>query len=264
MGEDIANDETDNETSNDDFSYVLSWKTPAATPHPPTDLIRRLWQIFVENVNPLTKLVHVPSLQSALEKAIVNIERIPRGFQALMFAIYSMAVLSLTEDECNEILGESRAILLPHYVAATRSALSRANFMSSTSVVVLQALVLHIHSIRDDSEPRAIWNLTGLAIRVADSIGLGIDGALLGLSPFESEIRRRIWWQLRLHDFRAAELCGQAKFRDFKLDETTPKKPANVNDSSLYPMMPHAPIESAKPAEMIWWVFFKSFSPRSG
>lgn len=162
-----------------------------------------------------------------------------------------MAVLSFTENECNQRLGESRAILLPLYVAATKSALSKANFMSSTSIVVLQALVLHIISIRDSAEPRAVWNLTGLAIRVADSIGLGIDGTLLGLSPFENEIRRRIWWQLRLHDFRAAELCGQAKFRDFKLDETTPKKPANVNDSGLHPAMQKAPVESAKPAEMI-------------
>lgn len=251
MGEDTANDETDNEN----FEYLLSWKTYGATSHPPANHIRLLWQTFVENVNPLTKLVHVPSFHSALEKAILDVERIPRGFQALMFAIYSMAVLSLTENECKRDLGESRARLLPLYVTATKSALTKANFMSSTSVVVLQALVLHILSIRDDSEPRAVWNLTGLAIRVADSIGLGIDGTLLGLSPFESEIRRRIWWQLRLHDFRAAELCGQAKFRDFKLDETTPKKPANVNDNVLYPMMQQTPIESAKPSEMIWCMF---------
>ena len=172
-----------------------------------------------------------------------------------MFAIYSMAVLSLTEDECNEILGESRAKLLPHYVAATKAALSRARFMSSTSTVVLQALVLHILSIRDADEPRSVWSLTGLAIRVAEGMGMRLDGTLLGLSPFEAEIRRRIWWQLRMHDFRAAELAGQAKFRDFELDETTPKKPANVNDSDLYPAMPQAAVESTKPTEMTWCVF---------
>jgi hypothetical protein len=49
-------------------------------------------------------------------------------------------------------------------------------------------------------------------------MGMHLDGILLGLSPFETEIRRRIWWQLRMYDFRAAELSGQAKFRDFELD----------------------------------------------
>jgi Fungal specific transcription factor domain len=187
-----------------------------------------------------------------MEKAIANIEHIPRGFEALMFAIYSMAVVSLSEDKCKEMLGESRATLLPHYVAATKAALSRARFMSSTSIVVLQALVLHILSIRDVYEPRAVWSLTGVAIRVAEGMGMRLDGKLMGLSPFESEIRRRIWWQINLHDFRAAELCGQAKFRDFKLDETTPTKPANVNDSDLYPVMPRAPVESTRPTEMVW------------
>ena len=169
-----------------------------------------------------------------------------------MFAIYSMAVLSLTEDECKETTGETRAILLPYYVAATKAALSCANFMSSTSIVVLQALVLHILSIRDACDSRAVWSLTGVAIRVAEGMGLRLDGTLLGLSPFETEIRRRIWWQLRMHDFRAAELSGQAKFRDFELDETTPKKPANIDDSDLYPAMPQAAAESTKPTDMVW------------
>jgi len=249
----LANDASDGGTSNDDFAYILSCKmSNTASLHPPAELIHQLWQTFIDNVNPLTKLVHVPSLQPAIKKAIVNIEHIPRGFEALMFAIYSMAVLSLTENDCKEILGETRAILLHRYVSATKAALSRARFMSSTSIVVLQALVLHIFSIRDVYEPRAVWGLTGVAIRVAEGMGMRLDGILLGLSPFESEIRRRIWWQLRMLDFRAAELSGQAKFRDFELDETTPKKPANINDSDMYPAMPQAAAESTKPTEMIW------------
>jgi hypothetical protein len=163
-----------------------------------------------------------------------------------------MAVLSLTEDECKEILGETRAILLPRYVAATKASLSRVRFMSSTSIVVLQALVLHIFSIRDVYEARAVWGLTGVAIRVAEGMGMRLDETLLGLSPFENEIRRRIWWQLRMLDFRGAELSGQARFRDIKLDETTPKKPANINDSDLYPSMSQAAAESTKLIGMIW------------
>ncbi|KIW84066.1 hypothetical protein Z517_03312 [Fonsecaea pedrosoi CBS 271.37] len=169
-----------------------------------------------------------------------------------MFAIYSIATLSLTEAECNEILGESRAALRSCYVEATKRALFRAKFMSSTSIVVLQALVLHLLAIRDDHEPRAVWSLTGVALRVAEGMGLSLDGTLLGLSPFETEIRRRIWWQLRTHDFRAAELSGQAKFRDFEVNDTTPKMPANVDDSDLNPTMLQAAVESTKPTEMIW------------
>ena len=251
-----TDDASADEALDDGFAYILGSRLSVnASSHPPAELIHQLWQTFLTNVDPLSKLVHVPSLQPAIEKAIMNIERVPKGFEALMFAIYSTAVLSLTDDECKETLGEARSILLAHYVAATKTALSRARFMSSTSIVVLQALMLHILSIRDAQEPRAVWALTGATIRIAENMGMRLDGTFLGLSPFETEIRRRVWWQLRMHDFRAAELSGQAKFREFGLDETSPRKPSNLNDRDIYPGMLHAVPESTRPTEMIWCVF---------
>ena len=252
----MSSDASNDEASEDEFAYVLGLRTPLRVSlHPPGDHIRYLWQTFLDNVNPMVKLVHAPSLQPAMEKAVSNTERVPKSFEALMFAMYSIAVLSLSETECHETLAESRAILLSRYVAATKTALVRAKFMSSTSMIVLQALTLHILCIRISYEPRAVWNLTGVAMRLADSMGMRFDGTLLGLSPFETEIRRRIWWQLRMHDFRAAELSGQPKFRDFELDDTTPRPPANVDDCDLYPGMSEAPVESTKPTEMIWCMF---------
>jgi hypothetical protein len=58
-------------------------------------------------------------------------------------------------------------------------------------------------------EPRTVWSLTGVAVR----IGLERDGASLGLPPFAAEMRRCIWRLLKTHDFQAAELCGLTKFR---------------------------------------------------
>jgi hypothetical protein len=205
-------------------------------------------------VNPLTKIVHVPTLQPAMEKAASNMQKVPSGFQALMFAICSMAVVSLTDDECKNMLGEAKTLMHKRYVAATKTALTRAKFMSTTSIVVLQALLFHVLSIRATDDARAVWSLTGAMTRIAEGMGLGIDGTLLNISPFEVEMRRRIWWQIKMHDFRASELCGQAKFRTFVVDETTPKPPLNVNDSDLYPAMTQAPIESTKPTEMLFCI----------
>lgn len=253
---DLENDASDSEASDDNFSFVLGEKNPIAGPsHPPPEIIRQLWQVFIENVNPLMKIVHIPTLQTAIDKAIGNMKSIPRGFEALMFAIYHSAIISLTDDECNGIMGEARTPLLRRFLAATKAALSRARFMSTASIVVLQALSIHLISVRDIYEPRALWNLNGIAIRIAEGMGMRIDGKFLGLSPFETEIRRRVWWQLKLHDSRAAELCGQAKFQDFALNNTSPQKPANVNDADLYPSMTEAPEESTRPTEMIWCMF---------
>ena len=154
--------------------------------------------------------------------------------------------MSLKDDECRQRLGEPRKTLLSRYTSATKTALSRAKFMGTTSIVVLQALILHLLSVRDIYEPRSLWTLTGVAVRIAEAMGLHRDGASLGLPPFEAEIRRRIWWQLKMNDFRTAELSGLAKFRAFHTDVDTPKLPANINDNELHPGMASPATESTK------------------
>ena len=211
--------------------------------------------MYRERIQPMTMVIHAPSFEQVVERVVLSTDKIPRGLEALLFAIYSMAILSLTDDECKAMLGQSRGLLLQRYNAATKAALARAKFMSTTSLIVLQAAVLHLFAIRDNEEPRAVWCFTGLLMRISDAMGLRVDGTLLGLSPFETEIRRRIWWQLKSHDARAAELAGQAKFLDFKLDNSTPHLPVNVNEADLSPTMKKAAVGSDGLTEMIWIMF---------
>ena len=252
--EDSSNDASDIEASDNDLSFVLSTrqKSSVRSRHPPPERIHQLWQIFVENVDPLTKVVHVPTLRPAIEKAASNIKTIPRGFEALMFSIYSAAVMTLAEEECRQRFSEARKTLLSRYLSATKVALSRANFMGTISLVVFQALVLYILSVRDIYEPRTVWSLTGVAVRIAQSMGLERDGASLGLPPFETEMRRRIWWLLKTHDFRAAELCGLVKLRDLNVGDDSTKYPTNVNDDQLYPGMPSLVVESSAVTDFVF------------
>jgi hypothetical protein len=251
--EESSYEASDAGNSDDGLGFVLhvGRKSSNAYSHPPSQIIHQLWQIFIENVDPLTKIVHVPSLQPAIQKAALDVERIPPSFEALMFAIYAAAVISLKDDECERRFGEPRETLLSRYISATKSALSRAKFMGTMSIVVLQALVLHLFTVRNIYGPRTVWTLTGVAIRIAEGMGLHRDGASLAVPPFEAEIRRRIWWQLRMHDFRAAELGGLAKFRGFNPEENSCEPPANINDDELYPGMVSPPVSSSKLTDMI-------------
>ncbi|KAI1103186.1 mitogen-activated protein kinase [Jackrogersella minutella] len=244
--ENYSDDLSDSESSDDGFDFVLSSppKSSARSRHPPPKLIHQLWQLFTENFDPLTKVVHVPTLRPLVQKVMSNVEGIPRGFEALMFAIYGAAVMSLSYDECKKRLGEPRKTLLARYTTATKAALSRARFMGTTSLIVLQALVIHLLSVHEIYEPRAAWTLTGVAVRIAQGMGLERDGVYLGLSPYETEVRRRIWWQLKSHDYRTAELCGLTKFRDLNTGPYSTKPPTNVNDDQLYPDMSSLPVES--------------------
>ena len=251
---DSSQEESNSDASDDEYTFVLSRKAKGRTKlhHPPASHIKQLWQAFVTNVDPLTKVVHVPSVKPAIDKAASDTQHIPRGFEALMFAIYSMAILSMTDLECRQKFNKSRRDLLARYVAGTKAALARANFMATISLVVLQALILHLFSVRSIYEPRAMWALTGVAVRIGQCMGLDRDGSSLGLPPFEVELRRRIWWLLKTHDFRTAELCGLPKFRDMDTGPNTTKWPTNVDDDELTPSMSEAPVESKSMTDFVF------------
>lgn len=237
---DHSESSSESESAIDEHKFVLGVqpRMKAALRFPTVETMQQLWLAFVDNFDPLTKIVHVPTLRPAFEKALSDISRIPRAFEALMFAIFGAAVMTLKDGECQSRFNETRRSILSRFTKATEAALSRAKFMATTSLVVLQALVIHLFSVRDIYEPRTVYTLTGIAVRIAQGIGLDRDGTVLGYSPFDTEIRRRVWWQLKSHDFRAAELCGLAKFRSLEpFSAESTKYPGNINDADLHPSM---------------------------
>lgn len=72
--------------------------------------------------------------------------------------------------------------------------------------MVLQAFVIFLAVLRRNDNARVVWTLTGLAVRIAQVIGVHRDGIYFGLVPFEVEMRRRLWWQVCLLDARASQV----------------------------------------------------------
>ena len=221
--------------------------------HPNPLTIFRLWQIFLDNVNPLTKLIHAPTVQQRLLDASANLQNISMEWEALMFAIYLSSTQSMSTHECQCILGESKDVIVLRYHAAVRSALLRASFISSSDLLLVQAFALYLLSVRQYHEPNSLWILTGTAVRLGQKIGLYRDGSLIGLSPFETEIRRRVWWRLLALDGQTAELCGAGLSVAFPSYDC--KRLLNVNDSDLSPDMSALPSEHDGPTEMIFCGF---------
>ena len=221
--------------------------------HPRPLIIFRLWQIFLDNINPLTKILHAPTTQQRLLDASANLEKVTKEWEALMLAIYLSAIQSMSTNECQSIMGEKKGVLIRKYHLGVRSALLRANFTSSLDIVLVQAFTLYLLSVRQYHEPNSLWILTGTAVRLGQRIGLHRDGTLVGLSPFETEIRRRVWWRLLALDGQTAELCGAGLSVAFPRYDC--KRPLNVNDSDLGPDMSAFPSEHDGPTEMIFCGF---------
>ncbi|KAJ5784482.1 uncharacterized protein N7503_009694 [Penicillium pulvis] len=171
---------------------------------------------------------------------------------ALTYAIYFAAITAL-EDGTEEItLPLGKKDLLKRYRLPLERLLIDTDVMNSPEMTSLQALAIFITCIRVNETGRSIWILVGLAIRLAQSIGLHRDGARLRLSPFETEMRLRLWWYLCSLDSRAPEDHGFEPVVD--VVNAHLRLPLNINDDQLYPSMTELPAESDGWTEMSFFL----------
>ncbi|KAF2107099.1 hypothetical protein BDV96DRAFT_458280, partial [Lophiotrema nucula] len=217
--------------------------------HPQPVQIFKLWQAYLDNINPLSKLFHTPSIQQLVLHATGNLDDLPRNLEALLFGIYCVSLSSLSEVECDTILGDPKDVLAAKFRSGAQHALVNASFLRSNDLMVLQAYVLFLLSLQN-FDAKVLWILSGIAGRIGQRLGLHRDGEELGLPPFETEMRRRLWWQIMFVDGHSQKLAGTGATP--LMGDT--KRPLNVNDSQLFPDMKELPMEHEGATEMTFFL----------
>jgi hypothetical protein len=114
--------------------------------HPNQGQIFKLWQIYLENIDPLLKVTHTPTLQPRIIDAASDVTSIHPTLEALMFAIYSMAIFSLNQEECRTMFGKAREGVIRQYQLGAREALLRCGFLKTSDRDCLTALHLYLVS----------------------------------------------------------------------------------------------------------------------
>jgi hypothetical protein len=112
--------------------------------HPEPKHIFKLWQAFAENVNPLTKVIHTPTLQQRILEMSWNLEVVARPLEAVMFGVYALAITSMKAADCVQAFGETRSVLLNRYRSGAAQALIAAELHLTRDLEVLQAFVLFL------------------------------------------------------------------------------------------------------------------------
>jgi hypothetical protein len=191
--------------------FILGYSSTSvdmAALHPPEQQARQFWDKYKENVDPLVKVLHIPSFEPIFFDAVADFDGVCKGLEPMLFAIYYGAVTSTTNDECLESWGEDRTTLLQRYRFGLEQALARANFLYCDEIIILQAFIIFLILLRRNDAARKIWTLTGLVVRIAQTLGVHRDGSHFKLPPFEIEMRRRLWWQVCILDARSSEDHG--------------------------------------------------------
>lgn len=126
---------------------LFGWPQTAVamyTLHPQPIQVFQLWQLYLDNVNPLLKVTHTPSLQGRIIEAAGNVLNIKSDLEALMFSIYCMAISSLSEDACLAMFASPKSELLAGYQLGCQQALGNSRFLRHSSRDCLTALFLYL------------------------------------------------------------------------------------------------------------------------
>ncbi|KAF7587653.1 hypothetical protein BBP40_006909 [Aspergillus hancockii] len=207
--------------------------------HPSITQSQILWKIYEERVAPVVMIHHKPTIGRLIYKASNNYEYLDRTSEATVFAVYFVAVTSMNPSECENHLGETHTSTLHCYRFATQQALARTDFLQTRSLAVLEAAVLFLTCIRRPGD--------------ADfGLGLYRDGTHFDLDPFETELRRRLWWSIFLLDVQTSEY-HTIPSQIYEANYNT-KLPLNINDADLSPESTEAPEERDNFTEMTFCI----------
>lgn len=144
--------------------------------YPDTQLALRLWKVYVKSVDPVLKILHIPTVQSTVVATILDPISAQSSTVALTFAIYYAAVTALCDDENNEPidLPWEKPVLLNSYGTALDRLLNVPDLTNRPDMPAIQALAIYVVSTLADrgTEPIkyscSVVRFNGLTTSVLD------------------------------------------------------------------------------------------------
>ncbi|KAK5740516.1 hypothetical protein LTR17_004553 [Elasticomyces elasticus] len=207
--------------------YVM----PGALVEPPLHMQRILSDVFIENVDPMFKIFHVPTLRAFFEQGAPYLGQDPSTIscRALKAVVWYAAVNTMTDEECQTRFVQARSDLMQQYRRTADVLLAQADLVNTNDLSTLQAFVTYLVSTRMTDMSRRVWTMTALIVRIARAMGL--HSKTPARTPFETELRRRLWHQIRFLDvFAAMDRATETLITHGSFDTPFPN---NVNDSEF-------------------------------
>ncbi|KAL6831516.1 fungal-specific transcription factor domain-containing protein [Trichoderma sp. SZMC 28015] len=200
--------------------------------HPAPHLLSYIWQVYVENVDPFIKVLHVPTMTEVIRLAEAGFDKLSPGMRSLIFSISLAAVNSLSNSDVQEVFHDAKETVLSSLVLGTEKALSQAGILKTTDLCVAQTSLIYLESAGHRYGMRTVWMMSGILVRAAISVGLHRDGATFpSVSFFEAEMRRRLWWHICCFDARVSQCYAPETMISNSILDT--KEPTNCNDADL-------------------------------
>lgn len=226
-------------SASDRYTSMLRYSHNPSAPrpidfYPLPSQVPFLLEVFCESVNISCQAVHMPAIRDTLRNSRGALSTIAPADSALVFSIFYASIAAMEDGDVEANFGAPKQELIVKYRLGLEYSLAQADFLSVPSITLVQALAIFLLLARRHDSPRYVWMMTGVVIRMAQSLGLQHDGSRFpGLSPFEIEMRRRVWWVLLMLDIRSSEDLGTDVTISQESFDT--HMPLNINESDMNP-----------------------------
>ncbi|KAJ3540283.1 hypothetical protein NM208_g5130 [Fusarium decemcellulare] len=170
----------------------------AALPHdenlalPPRHIANSLMDTYWRNNYPLYPAVDRSSFQSCYE-AIWSGSSLG-GDETMTHCILNLMLALAAQSTGPAPPGCPNTIKQTPYISRARN-LMRPVLLTGWSFQLVQAIILYAQYLQSTDDPHQCWTVVGMAIRMAESMGLHIASTSRNLkNPMEKELARRVWY----------------------------------------------------------------------
>ncbi|KAH8692113.1 fungal-specific transcription factor domain-containing protein [Talaromyces proteolyticus] len=207
----------------------LFWRVQLASLLPPRKLCDRLVSYYVENIDLIYHAIHIPSFQHQYNALwTLNTAEIDLIWLALLLTVISISAL-MAPKEYVETLGiaNSAGHDWAHvWHQASRQALHTGEFELKPTLTQLQVFLCTQIYWLETKNHEILNSALGQAVRNAQAIGL--DKNQPGKDRLDTELRRRVWWELVINDTYQAMCLGRPPLIHPSSSEVP--KPVHCND----------------------------------
>jgi len=96
-------------------------------------------------------------MAKVIKQAKEDLSSLSKSMEALLFAIYYSVITSMSQDEVKANFDTDKSTLLARYRFGVEQALARADFLSTSEVITLQAFVLFLFCVRRHDQTKFVW-----------------------------------------------------------------------------------------------------------
>ncbi|KAJ6443399.1 cupin -type protein [Purpureocillium lavendulum] len=207
---------------------------------PPRDTlrVRKLCEVYLQNVDPIIKVLHRPTLTRWMiydgsPYTGPSIGDNMQSAQTLECAVCYAAATTMTEAQCQTAFQKSKVEVSTIYRKMCEDAIERAGLLTTRDMTVLQAFVLYLVGRRSEDKGTAVWALVALAVRLTSAMKLNHPPSDREETFFQQQMRLRLWLTVCLMDLQASLAESSEPLISYRDAASAVPLVHNINDADF-------------------------------